>query len=51
MGFAQRMALANMWLFGGMVDRQLSEGVGNAMIRTTTAPTMLEGSIKENVLP
>jgi len=51
MGFVQRLALANMWLFGGMVDRQLSEGVGNAMIRTTTAPTMLEGSIKENVLP
>ena len=44
-------ALGNMWLFGGLVDKQLSEGVANAMIRTTTAPTMLEGSIKENVLP
>jgi len=51
MGFGQRMALANMWLFGGVVERQLSQGVANAMIRTTTAPTMLEGSIKENVLP
>lgn len=51
MGFGQRVALANMWLFGGIVDGQLSEGVSNAMIRTTTAPTMLEGSIKENVLP
>ena len=50
MGFAGRMALANLWLFRGMVEAQL-EGAGDAMIRTTTAPTMLEGSIKENVLP
>ena len=52
MGFVNRMALANMWLFGGMVESQMSaEGGANAMIRTTTAPTMLEGSVKENVLP
>ena len=52
MGFVNRMALANMWLFGGMVEGQLSrDGGANAMIRTTTAPTMLEGSVKENVLP
>jgi len=51
MGFSQRMALANMWLFRPLVEAQMSSGVENAMIRTTTAPTMLEGSIKENVLP
>ncbi|MEO9968246.1 MAG: M20 family peptidase [Hyphomonadaceae bacterium] len=51
MGFGQRMALANMWLFRGIVEGQLSNGAANAMVRTTTAPTMLEGSIKENVLP
>lgn len=50
MGFTGRMALANLWLFRGLVEEQL-EGAGDAMIRTTTAPTMLEGSIKENVLP
>jgi len=50
MGFTSRMALANLWLFQGVVEAQLA-GVGDAMIRTTTAPTMLEGSIKENVLP
>ncbi len=52
MPFMQRMALANLWLFGGMVDKSMA-GVpaGNAMIRTTTAPTMLAGSAKENVLP
>lgn len=51
MPFAQRMAFANLWLFKGMIDGQLS-GIpaGNAMIRTTTAPTMLTGSAKENVL-
>ncbi|MGH1420179.1 MAG: M20 family peptidase [Hyphomonas sp.] len=52
MPFAQRMALANMWLFGGMVDKSMA-GIpaANAMVRTTTAPTMLTGSAKENVLP
>lgn len=51
MDFPTRMALANLWLFGGMVERQMSDGASNALIRTTTAPTVLEGSIKENVLP
>lgn len=50
MSFTGKMALANLWLFRGLVEGQLS-GAGDAMIRTTTAPTMLEGSIKENVLP
>ena len=51
MPYMQRLAFANLWLFKGMVDAQLSEiPGGNAMIRTTTAPTMLEGSAKENVL-
>lgn len=51
MPFMQRMAFANLWLFEGMVDGQLSHiPAGNAMIRTTTAPTMLAGSAKENVL-
>lgn len=52
MPFVQRMALANMWLFGGKVDSSFSEiPAANAMIRTTTAPTMMVGSAKENVLP
>ncbi|MEM9738649.1 MAG: M20 family peptidase [Pseudomonadota bacterium] len=51
MPFMQRMAFANMWLFGGMVERQMGNiSTANAMIRTTTAPTMLVGSAKENVL-
>ncbi len=51
MPFAQRLAFANLWLFKGMIDDQLADvPAGNAMIRTTTAPTMLTGSAKENVL-
>lgn len=50
MGFTGRMALANLWLFRGLVEKRLA-GAGDAMIRTTTAPTILEGAIKENVLP
>lgn len=51
MPFAQRMAFANLWLFKSVIDGQLADiPAGNAMIRTTTAPTMLAGSAKENVL-
>jgi len=51
MPFAQRALFANQWLFGGMLKGILSKSPpANAMIRTTTAPTMLTGSAKENVL-
>ena len=47
-----RVILANLWLFKPIVLYQLSGNpTTNAMVRTTTAPTMLEGSVKENVLP
>jgi carboxypeptidase PM20D1 len=50
--FTTRLALANLWLLGPLVERQLAGSPrGSATIRTTTAPTMLEGSIKDNVLP
>ena len=52
MPFGYRLLFANRWLFGGVLDSQLSSTpVINAMIRTTTAPTMLNGSVKSNVLP
>jgi carboxypeptidase PM20D1 len=52
MPFSYRFLFANRWLFGSIIDFQMSSSpVINAMIRTTTAPTMLNGSIKSNVLP
>jgi carboxypeptidase PM20D1 len=52
MPFAQRMAFANTWLFGPLIRRQLAGSPStDAALRTTTAPTMFEGSPKDNVLP
>jgi len=52
LGFTQRMMFANRWLFGSLLRSELSKSPStNAMLRTTTAPTMLSGSTKENVLP
>jgi carboxypeptidase PM20D1 len=52
MPFLQRMAFANEWLFGPLILRQLeAKPTTNALVRTTTAPTVIEGSPKDNVLP
>jgi carboxypeptidase PM20D1 len=52
MRFVPRVFFANQWLFGGLINDQLSGApTTNAMLRTTTAPTMLSGSVKTNVLP
>jgi carboxypeptidase PM20D1 len=52
MSFGQRMLFANQWLFGGILEQIMDDvGFANAMMRTTTAPTMLSASVKENVLP
>lgn len=48
----QRIALSNLWLFGPLVQRQLEAGAStNAMLRTTTALTVVNAGNKENVLP
>ncbi len=52
MRLKNRVALANLWLFGPLVENQLSQAAaGNATIRTTTAPTIFQAGDKENVLP
>lgn len=52
MPFIPKALFANQWLFGGLIESQLSAApTTNAMLRTTTAPTMLSGSVKINVLP
>lgn len=48
----RRLAIANLWLFEPVVVSALSATPrGDASVRTTTAPTMFEGSTKDNVLP
>jgi carboxypeptidase PM20D1 len=50
-GFS-RVALSNLWLFGPVVQKQLESGATtNAMLRTTTALTIVNAGNKENVLP
>jgi carboxypeptidase PM20D1 len=52
MPFGSRLVLANRWLFAGILARTLgATPQGNAMLRTTTAPTVLQAGVKENVLP
>jgi len=46
------LALTNLWLFGPVIESQLQAGAStNAMLRTTTAPTIFTAGNKENVLP
>ena len=50
--FDQRLAMSNLWLLRPLVERTLSRGAAtNAMLRTTTAMTILSAGNKENVLP
>ncbi len=50
--FPRRLMLGNLWLFGPLVKRQLAEEPFQAaMLRTTTAATMISGGVKENVVP
>lgn len=52
MGGFSRVALSNLWLFGPLVQKQLeAAGSTNAMLRTTTALTMVHAGNKDNVLP
>ncbi|OGB06673.1 MAG: hypothetical protein A3E79_02615 [Burkholderiales bacterium RIFCSPHIGHO2_12_FULL_61_11] len=47
-----RVALSNLWLFGPLVQARLEKGAStHAMLRTTTALTMVKAGNKDNVLP
>ena len=47
-----KMAVANAWLFRPLLVSQIgATPTGAATLHTTTAPTMLQGSPKDNVLP
>ncbi|WP_043114499.1 M20/M25/M40 family metallo-hydrolase [Solimonas soli] len=50
--FVQRLAIANRWLFEPLLLRQFArQPVTDALIRTTTAPTVFRAGVKDNVLP
>lgn len=52
MAFGQRLALANRWLFGPAIQASFAGNPARgALIRTTTAPTVFQAGIKDNVLP
>ena len=52
MSLAPRLVFANSWLFAPLIERQLAASPqSNALLRTTTAATMFQGGVKENVLP
>ena len=52
MSFLPRVLFSNLWLTRDILEYQLSKSAfTNAMLRTTTAATMFEGSLAENVLP
>lgn len=52
MTFSRRLVLANLWLFGPLVERQLSSiPAADTMMRTSTAVTIVDGGVKANVLP
>jgi carboxypeptidase PM20D1 len=51
MGFASRLVVANMWLVGPAVKSYLGRTrETNALVRTTTAPTIFVSGVKDNVV-
>lgn len=52
MALPTRLAIANRWLFAPMIERKFAaDPTTNALVRTTTAPTVFQAGIKDNVLP
>jgi carboxypeptidase PM20D1 len=47
-----RLMFSNTWLFGGAIRKRMSNSqLSNALIRTTTAVTVIQGGVKDNILP
>ncbi len=52
MSFGLRMAFANTWLLGKTIQKKMAAKAStNAMMRTTSAVTMINGGVKDNILP
>ncbi len=51
-GLVNRIVMANLWLFRPLVARQMAgDPLMASMVRTTTAVTMFNAGVKDNVLP
>ncbi len=52
MSLINKVVMSNRWLFGSLIlDQYEITAQGNAMIRTTTAPTLFNAGVKNNVIP
>lgn len=52
MPFVSKMAMANRWLFSPLIMQNYSKtAAGNATLRTTTATTIFNAGVKENLIP
>lgn len=52
MPFGTKLAMANRWLLKPVIIDILSKtNAGNAMVRTSIAPTVIHAGVKDNVLP
>ncbi|MDH5805202.1 MAG: M20/M25/M40 family metallo-hydrolase, partial [Gemmatimonadota bacterium] len=52
MPFGRKLVMANLWLFGPVVRSAMVKDRGSApMVRSTTAATMINAGVKDNVLP
>ena len=52
MPFAKRIIFANQWLFkSAIINTYEKTPAGNALVRTTVVPTIINSGVKENVIP
>ncbi len=52
MPFLQKVIFANQWLFEGLIIGMYEKSpTGNAVMRTTGVPTIIDAGIKDNVIP
>ena len=50
--YMEKTALANQWLFGEMLQKEFDKNeVTNSLFHTTIVPTIINGGIKDNVIP
>lgn len=52
MPFYAKAIFANKWIFKGIIlNIYQASGSGNALVRTTTAPTIIQAGVKDNLIP